>query len=268
VATVQNILNILQDIAADDLAEAWDNVGLLIGSPDSRVTSILLGLDPTAELLSQAAHLGAELIITHHPAIFHPLKSLRTDQPTGNFIHCALQAEINVISCHTNLDATVGGVSDVLAQALGVVQAEPLLPEKQAGTGCGLGRVGNLQTAVDADTFIATIHNALSPPWLLEAGPRPRTVSRVAVCGGSCSDFAETARSAGADVFITAEVKHAVARWAEEAGLWLIDGGHFATENPAIAALQSLLAVRINQMNITVQVHRARQAPPLRLITT
>ncbi len=267
VATVQDLLNILQDIAADNLAEAWDNVGLLIGSPDNRVTSILLGLDPTTDLLTQAGKCSAELIITHHPAIFHPLKSLRTDQPTGSFIYAALQKNINVIGCHTNLDATSGGVSDVLARLLGVIHAEPLVPATDAETGCGLGRIGNLEQPVDADEFVAAISTALSPPWLLEAGPRPDLISRVAVCGGSCADFAETALRAGADVFITAEIKHAVARWAEEAGLWLIDGGHFATENPAIAALQSLLTERIKQTNLMVQVNTAHQEPPLKLIT-
>ena len=268
VATVQDIVNILQDIAAEDLAETWDNTGLLIGSPKNRVTSILLGLDPTIDLLAQARTLEAELIITHHPAIFHPLKALRTDQPVGNFISSALQADINVIGCHTNLDATTGGVSDVLAQALGLVHTAPLLAANNSDNNCGLGRIGNLQTTVTAAAFIDSVHRALSPPWMLEAGPRPDMVSRVAVCGGSCSDFADSARLAGADVFITAEVKHAVARWAEEAGLWLIDGGHFATENPAMPALQSLLADRLKQADMAVQIQTARQDPPLKLITS
>jgi dinuclear metal center YbgI/SA1388 family protein len=266
VATVQDLLNILQDIAADSLAETWDNVGLLIGSPDNRVSSILLGLDPTTDLLAQADECRAELIITHHPAIFHPLKSLRTDRPPGNFIYSALQKDINIIACHTNLDAASGGVSDVLVQAMGVVHAKPLVPGKDVDTGCGLGRIGDLEKPVEADHFVTVIRNALSPPWLLEAGPRPDLVSRVAVCGGSCADFAETAMQAGADVFLTAEIKHSVARWAEEAGLWLIDGGHFATENPAIAALRSLLADRIEQTNPGIRVHTARQEPPLKLI--
>ena len=266
-ATVQDLLNILNDIAADDLAEAWDNVGLLIGSPHRRITSVLLALDPTIELIGQAQNYGAELVITHHPAIFHPLKSLRTDQPVGNFVSSALQAGISVIGCHTNLDSTRGGVSDVLAQILGLVDTEPLVADKSCNDACGLGRVGNLETAVNPDDFIAGMYNTLSPPWLLEAGPRPELVSRVAVCGGSCSDLSETALQAGADVFITAEVKHAAARWAEEAGLWLIDGGHFATENPAMPALQKLLTHRLKQADMAVQIHTASQNPPLKLIT-
>ncbi|MBW1749556.1 MAG: Nif3-like dinuclear metal center hexameric protein [Deltaproteobacteria bacterium] len=266
-ATVQDLLNILNDIAADDLAETWDNVGLLIGSPDHRISAVLLALDPTVELIDQAQNHGAELVITHHPAIFHPLKSLRTDQPVGNFISSALQAGISVISCHTNLDSTRGGVSDVLAQTLGLVNTEPLVAVNNCNNACGLGRIGNLETAVTPDTFIAGMYSALSPPWLLEAGPRPELVSRVAVCGGSCSDLSETALQAGADVFITAEVKHAVARWAEEAGLWLIDGGHFTTENPAMPALQQLLAHKLKQADMAVQIHSASQDPPLKLIT-
>ena len=133
-ATVQDILNILQDIAADDLAEAWDNIGLLIGNPQSRVTSILLALDPTVDLLGQARNLDVELIITPHPAIFHPLKALRTDQPVGNFISSALQSNINVIGCHTNLDATIGGVSDVLAHALGLVHTAPVVSANNSET--------------------------------------------------------------------------------------------------------------------------------------
>lgn len=266
-ATVQDLLNILNDIAADDLAETWDNVGLLIGSPDHRISAVLLALDPTIELIDQAQNHGAELVITHHPAIFHPLKSLRIDQPVGNFISSALQAGISVISCHTNLDSTQGGVSDVLAQTLGLVNTEPLVAVNNCNNACGLGRIGNLETAVTPDTFIAGMYSALSPPWLLEAGPRPELVSRVAVCGGSCSDLSETALQAGADVFITAEVKHAAARWAEEAGLWLIDGGHFATENPAMPALQQLLANKLKQADMAVQIHSVRQDPPLKLIT-
>jgi len=266
VATVQDFLNILQDIAPDDIAETWDNVGLLIGSPHNRITSVLVALDPTVDLISQAENVRAELILTHHPAIFHPLKALRTDQPTGNFIRSALQADINVIGCHTNLDATPGGVSDVLASALHLRDIAPLLAEKNGTTGCGLGRIGNLAAPLSPSMFINTIYAGISPPWLLEAGPRPERISRVAVCGGSCSDLAETALAAGADVFVTAEVKHAVARWAEEAGLWLIDGGHFATENPAMSALRHLLADRLNQTGLNLQLFIADQEPPLQLI--
>jgi len=267
VTTVQKILNILTNIAADDLAETWDNVGLLIGSPQNKVTSVLIGLDPTSQLISQALETNSELVITHHPVIFHPLKALRVDQPVGRIIGTALKGNLNIIGCHTNLDSASGGVSDVLAKRLGIVKAKPLVPGTSCSNSCGLGRIGNLTSAIPADSFLATLTKTLHPPWLLEAGPRPEKVLRVAVCGGSCSDFAETALEQGADVFLTAEIKHATARWAEESGLWLIDGGHFATEYPAMTALQHLLSAELKREDINIKINTACQESPLRLVT-
>ncbi|WP_339134679.1 MAG: Nif3-like dinuclear metal center hexameric protein [Candidatus Electrothrix sp. GW3-4] len=264
---VQNILDILQGIAPLDLAQSWDNVGLLVGNPDSRVTSILLALDPTTSLLAEAERCQAELIITHHPAIFHPLKSLRSDRPTEKFSHAAVQAGIHVIGCHTNLDATSGGVNDVLAQLLHLQETTPLLPDgrEYCGKKTGLGRIGMLAEPISSEHFLEQLDAVLSPPWLLEAGSRPAKVAQVAVCGGSCSDVAATALAAGADVFLTSEIKHDVARWAEEAGLWLLDGGHFATEYPAMEGLRQLLVARMETAGLEVQVQCAQQEPPLRL---
>lgn len=266
-ATVQDLLNIISNIAPEHLAESWDNVGLLIGSPQNQVSSLLLALDPDCAVLEQAQALGCELIITHHPAIFHPLKALRTDRPAGRFIQKALRSGISIIACHTNLDSTPGGVSDALAQLLTLESVTPLVASNACDTTCGLGRIGNLPGPLSAEDFIAAINSALAPPWLLEAGSRPKAVNRVAVCGGSCSDFAETALAAGAEVFLTSEVKHSTARWAEEAGLWLLDGGHFATEQPVITVLQKLLADELVKTHLKSEIFVARQQPPLRLIT-
>ncbi len=270
VAKVQDIINILEEIAPEELAQSWDNVGLLIGSPENRVSSILLALDPTIDLIKQACEVEADLLITHHPAVFHPLKSLRTDQPTGHFIHSALQASLNVIGCHTNLDSACGGVNDVLAGLLGLQETKPLLADSdhhyQDCSTPGLGRVGRLSEPLSAAGFINLLNTTVAPSWLLEAGPRPDTIKRVAVCGGSCSDFAETAMIAGADVLVTAEVKHATACWARETGFWIIDGGHFATENPAMEALGQLLTERLDRTGLKVQVETVDQEPPLKLI--
>jgi dinuclear metal center YbgI/SA1388 family protein len=267
VVKVQNILNILQGIAPLDLAQSWDNVGLLVGSLGGQVTSILLALDPTTALIAEAEQCNAELIITHHPAIFHPLKSLRSDRPSEKFLHAAVRTGIHVIGCHTNLDAAYGGVNDVLAQLLNLQETVPLLPDggECSGKKTGLGRIGVLTEPISSESFLEQLYTVLSPPWLLEAGSRPEKVRKVAVCGGSCSDVSETALAAGADVFITSEVKHDVARWAEEAGFWLIDGGHFATEYPAMEGLRQLLVEGLEVFDMTLRVQCARQEPPLRL---
>lgn len=265
--TVQEFLEILQHITPENLAEDWDNVGLLIGDPRRSVHRILLALDPTRALLDLARVSRYDLIITHHPAIFRPLKALRTDTPTGRFIAAALREDISVIACHTNLDAIEGGVSDILAVALGLTHIRPMVPSsKGCPAACGLGRIGARTPPMSPADFLTSLQRACTPPWMLEAGPRPKQVAIVAVCGGSCSDFAETALHLGADVFVTAEVKHSVARWAEDAGLWMLDAGHFATENIAMAGFQNRLRQLAADCGWHLEIDTAGQQSPLRLV--
>ena len=263
---IQDIIDILQEIAPVELAESWDNVGLLAGNPKEKAHALLVALDPTLPLLNQAVSQGANVIITHHPIIFHPLKALRTDQPIGHFLAEAVKKNIHVIACHTNLDSTVDGVSDILAQQLGLTGIAPLVAGKPDSSTCGLGRIGQYNTPTTPEECIEKLRKACNPSWLLEAGPRPKQVQRIAVCGGSCSEFAETAMEANADLFITAEVKHSIARWAEEAGFWIIDGGHFATEQLAMGPLQEHVQQQINRRNGNNTVYTARQNAPLTLV--
>lgn len=265
--TVCQLLTQLSQITPEILAEDWDNVGLLIGRPENETRRILLALDPALALLEQAVRGDYDLIITHHPAIFRPLKALRTDTPAGRFIAGAARANLTVIACHTNFDAIPGGVSDLLARSLGLVDCAPLVSSAGGcGASSGIGRIGMLSPPLTCEEFLDRIRVATDPPWLLEAGPRPAVVARVAVCGGSCSDLAEHARSLGAEVFLTAEIKHSVARWAEEAGLWLLDGGHFATEYPAMAAFCERLRRMAADQGWDLTIDLARQEPPLRLV--
>lgn len=265
--TVRDFLTILQHITPDSLAEEWDNVGLLVGDPAQEIQRALLALDPICSLIEQAASGQYDLVITHHPIIFRPLKAVRTDTPSGRFIAAATRNHISVIACHTNLDSIQGGVSDYLARSLGLRDSRPLVPSRKGcDLDCGLGRIGNYATPLSATAFLEQIRIACNPPWILEAGPRPDRVATVALCGGSCSDFAETALNLGADVFVTAEVKHAAACWAADAGLWLLDAGHFATEYPAILLFRDTLRQQAASRGWTLPIDVACQQPPLRLI--
>jgi dinuclear metal center YbgI/SA1388 family protein len=238
--TVKDLLEILEGIAPVGLAEQWDNVGLMIGKPDQEVTGLLLALDPTEEVLAEAKALGVNAIITHHPLIFHPLKAIYTDQPLGRFLQKALASEISVIGCHTNLDQAANGVNDVLAACLGMKESRPLVPKAEPGNSVmnvGFGRLGNLAEPLSRKAFIAKLGEALDLNVLRVAGQVPDEISTIAVCGGSGSELAETAFAQGAQVYVTGEVKHSTARWAEAAGFCIVDGGHFATENPVVESL-------------------------------
>lgn len=225
--TVSDLLETIDQLAPFALAEEWDNVGLMVGAPAHQVSGVLVGLDPTETLLAEALRLGANTIVTHHPLLFKPAKTIRTDQPLGRTIAKALAGNINIIACHTNLDVVGDGVSDTLAQQLGLTNCQPL-----TGNGnIGFGRIGNLGQPLAGDSLLAKLCAVLRSPALLVAGTLPPTISRIAVCGGSGSELAEAALALGAQVYISAEIKHSTARWAEMACLCLVDAGHFATEN-------------------------------------
>ena len=253
---VKDLLKTLDEIAAFGLAEEWDNVGLMLGEPHKYIKGILVALDPTEEVLAEAQEIGVDCIITHHPLIFQPLKAIYTDQPLGRFLRKALENEISVIGCHTNLDQALGGVNDVLADSLGIQDSRPLVsvetsPEK-AGT--GFGRVGRLADPLSPEAFIGYLCDFFKLPVLRVAGQLPEEINIVAVCGGSGSDLAQAAYASGAQVYITGEVKHSTARWAEAAGFCIIDAGHFATENPVVESLVEVLQDVFTEKDISIPV--------------
>jgi dinuclear metal center YbgI/SA1388 family protein len=238
-ARVKDILNTLNTEAPFSLAEAWDNVGLLVGSPEQEVTAVLAGLDPTNALLDEAIALGANTVITHHPVIFKPLPAIDTTAPYGRLLEKALTNRIAIIACHTNYDNAEEGVSTILARQLGLDNLLPLIPAGEGGA--GLGRIGTFPAPLSAADFLARVLDVLGLDSVQTAGTLPTRITTVAVCGGSGSEFAEQARRSGADVYLSAEIKHNIAVWAGETGFCIIDGTHYATEKPAIAALVSHL---------------------------
>ena len=263
---VKDLLRTLDEIAAFDLAEEWDNVGLMLGEPGRTIKGILVALDPTEEILAEAQQIGADCIITHHPLIFHPLKAIYTDQPMGRFLRRALEHEISVIGCHTNLDQAVGGVNDVLANSLGMQDSRPIViadQGKEPGDAIGFGRVGRLADPLSPEALIGYLCDFFKLPVLRVAGRLPEEIETLAVCGGSGSDLAPAAYASGAQVYVTGEVKHSTARWAEAAGFCIIDAGHFATENPVVESLVAILQGVFTEKDISIPVTgSARQQNP------
>lgn len=259
---IRDLLQTLEGFAPAALAEKWDNVGLLVGSPDNSVTSILIGLDPTLSLIEEAIAISADTIITHHPVIFKPLSAIDTSNPSGRLLQKALSHDINIIGAHTNLDSTVEGVNDVLANGLGLINLEPLTPSGEDST-TGLGRIGNYPEPVDRKEFLDRIFHLLKLETLNIAGIVPEKVGTVAVCGGSGSEFAKQAYKRGADVYLSAEIKHSTAIWAKEVGFAVIDGTHYATEKPATYYLAQKLGQLAGERNwqILIQLSETEVHP-------
>lgn len=235
---IKDILSILNTEAPFSLAESWDNVGLLVGNPEQKVTAVLAGLDPTNSLLDEAMALGANTIVTHHPVIFKPLPMINTADPSGKLLETALSNQISIISYHTNFDSAQDGVSDILARQLGLKTLVPLDPGsgyEPANT--GLGRIGTYSTPLTSSNFLTRIYEVLGLKCVQIAGKLPQEITTVAVCGGSGSDLAPLAHKRGADLYLSAEIKHNIAIWAVENDFCVIDGTHYATEKPAVGLL-------------------------------
>jgi dinuclear metal center YbgI/SA1388 family protein len=252
---IKNIISSLDHIAPFRLAEPWDNCGLLVGNPDREITAVLVGLDPTGRLLDEAIRLGANTIVTHHPLIFHPLPAINTATPIGLFLEKALTNRINIIACHTNLDSARKGVNDTLADALGLIDVEPLKSSADSTLpGTGIGRIGNFNESQTPSRFMETIFGALSVPSVQIAGRMPDKILRVGLCGGSGSKFAEPAFAGGADVYLSAEIKHSTARWAQECDFCIIDGTHYATEQPVVRHLVAQLQLAADAQNWDIRI--------------
>ncbi len=254
-ARVQDILESLNAEAPFSLAESWDNVGLLIGDPEQEVTAVLAGLDPTNSLVDEAIALGANTIITHHPVIFKPLSSINTADPSGRLIEKAISNRIAIIGCHTNFDNAREGVSDYLAQQLCLENLSPLVPSpdnKRADT--GLGRIGVYPSPISSADFLARVLDVLQLSCVQTAGTLPEKISTVAVCGGSGSEFAPIAFQRGADVYLSAEIKHSTAIWAVENNFCVMDGTHYATEKPAVTLLVNRLKEACDKMSWKIKI--------------
>jgi dinuclear metal center YbgI/SA1388 family protein len=239
-------------------------VGLLVGNPEAETSTILLGLDPDLRLLDEALARGADTVITHHPCIFHPLSTIITTSPAGIFLEKALTHKINCIACHTNLDHAANGVSDALAWALGLTSIVPLRPGIILETGpTGLGRLGNLDPPLSGPAFINRLLRVLQLDTIQIAGKLPELIKTVALCAGSGSELAETARSQGADLYLSAEIKHHTARWAEACDFCVIDGSHYGTEQPVLPILQRQIQklADANNWPLEILVSQTQQHP-------
>ena len=255
--TVHDILTFVETLAPLSMKYDWDNVGLLCGSAGQEVHKILVALDPFEGVCREAAEKGADLLVTHHPLIFRPRKSVTDGDDVGRSILFLAKHGISALNAHTNLDCAPGGVNDVLAETLGLADVEVLDPLGVDGQGrpWGLLRAGTVaeQSLVQ---FLAHVKTRLSAQGLRYVdGGRP--VRKVAVGGGACADELPAVLAAGCDTFVTADVKYNEFYDAKAEGVNLIDAGHFATENPAVAVLAAKLRAAFPEIPVEcAETHR------------
>lgn len=211
---------VMERIAPSALALAWDNAGLIIGPERTEISRVLLALDCTPAVVREAAALRADLVLTHHPQLFHPVKRLLWDAPETAAACLLLRHGIGLFAAHTNLDAAEGGINDVLSGIFGV-RGEPF------GSGCG--RIGRLPVPETLISFSRCVAAALDAPVRIVGAP-DAPVSVAAFVGGAGGMDMVSAREAGADVLVTGELKHSEALDAQTLGLHCVAAGHDETE--------------------------------------
>ena len=258
-ATVREIFRELDQWAPFETQMDFDNAGFLVGRGERTVRKILVSLDVTEAVAEEAAEWGAELIVAHHPVIFHPVKRLTDETPTGRTLLALAERGVAAICAHTNLDAAQGGVNVCLAQALGLTELEQLCQDgvDRNGQPYGVGRVGLCHAAgLSAGEYAAYVKEKLNAAGVRFAdGGKP--VRRVAVGGGSCGSMLSDALAAGCDTFVTADVKYDQFLEAKALGISLMDAGHYATENVVCPKLVQYLTLKFPGIPLKIsQVHR------------
>ena len=242
--TVADILKFMETLAPRSMKMDWDNVGLLCGSKSAVVTKVLVALDPFEGVCREAAEIGAQLIITHHPLIFQAPKAITDETSIGRCIMQLCRHGISAINAHTNLDCAPGGVNDALAAALGLKNVESL------GAYGGMMRCGDVPEQT-LNEFLGFVKGKLHCDGLRYCdGGKP--VRKVAVGGGACSDGLYDAICAGCDTFVTSDVKYNNYWDAKEQGLSIIDAGHFHTENPVVAVLADKIAAAFPDVDVKI----------------
>jgi len=250
--TVADICALMEDWAPLSLAEQWDNPGLQVGDPARPVSKVWVALDPLGEILRSAAENRADLIITHHPLIFQPLRRIDLATALGNDIRLALEAGIAVYCAHTNLDSAAGGVNDVLAEQLGLTCTGVL--DSQPGTGLGIGRVGYFETPVALAELASRIKQDFRIKGLKYAGDSKLKVERAAICSGSGSGLMKNFLAGDAQVYISGDLHYHDARQAEQCGRGVIDMGHFASERIVVRAVAGRLRSWARESGVQLEV--------------
>ncbi|MBO4898131.1 MAG: Nif3-like dinuclear metal center hexameric protein [Clostridia bacterium] len=224
---ISDVLLRLENYAPIPLAEEYDNVGLMVGDADTSFKAALLTLDVDINVAEEAKKCGANLIISHHPLIFSPLKRITSDTAEGQCLLYLIKNNIAVYSAHTNLDSAAGGLNDLLAAILGLQDVSPLSGED---TDTGIGRVGCLPAPLTMDGLSRDIMKKFALPAVRFTGEGDDLISRVALCTGGGASLIDEAVSAFADVYITGDIKYHNAREACERGINLIELSHYDSE--------------------------------------
>ena len=253
---VKDVMAVIEEFAPLALQEKWDNSGLCIGSPEDKVSSVLLGLDCTPELVDEAIASGADMIVTHHPLIFSGLKKISAEDLVGEAVVKAIRAGISVYAAHTSADKVIAGVSGAMAARLGLKDVRIL---DEDGEGTGLGVVGNLPEPMTAQDALELVKERFALKVVKSSKPVGCKIERVAMCGGSGGSLIGAARAAGAQLYISGDISYH--NFFTPEGFMIMDIGHYESEIEIVDILFSL--IKKNFPTFAVRITQNMQSNPI-----
>lgn len=245
---VSKILDIMEELAPAALKEDYDNVGLMVGDFNDDVSSILVALDCTMPVIDEAILKDCDLILTHHPLLFHKPETITNETLIGKKLLKLIKNDINVISSHTNLDSAWGGITDILMQLLGFNNYDVIESKGINGSiNSGIGRIAALEKPVDLISLCDFIKKVLGISCIKYAGNEDMKIHKLAVINGSGEDYFSLAQSLGADCILTGDTTYHYVCDCVEQGMAVIDAGHFETEWPSMQRIAGIIENRIKE---------------------
>lgn len=236
-----DIIEKMRETAPEEICCSWDNVGVMAGDTQREVGKVLIALDCSDGVIDEAIEKGADMIITHHPFIFKPVKNLDFKNTLSRKIAKVIKNDILVYSAHTNLDIADYGTNYTLAYLLELENVEGLVDE---GEGRYMGRAGELKNKMTFRQFIDFVKEKLGAERLTVNGDMDRVIAKVGLCTGAGADhkFMSRAKEMGCDVFVTGDVGYHDGQTAEDIGICLVDGTHYMTEVIVVKSLYDILS--------------------------
>ena len=234
--TVQTICGWLDERFPADLAESWDNTGLLLGDPGAAVSTVMTCLTLTEDVAEEAAEGDVGLVVSQHPVLFRGAKSLTGETAEGRLIMRLIGAGVAVYSPHTRFDSAGEGINAMLAHRVGITDPRPLRPS-DGERGDGGGRFGDLAEATPVEEFAAAVATATGVSGLHVVASGRSKVTRVAVACGAAGEYLSDAAASGCDGFVVGEARFHTALEARERGVAMFVPGHYGTERGAVESL-------------------------------
>lgn len=263
--SVDDLCRVVEQLWPVDGAESWDEVGLVVGARTDSVTHIHLTVDVTPEVIADAHEVGADFLLAHHPLLLRGVTTVAEETYKGACLAQLIRSRIGLLAAHTNADVVTDGVSDVLAQKLGLTAVEPIVSSGVSSGGsvgslsAGIGRVGDLATPIHLGELARAVAELVpaTAQGVRVAGDFARQVRRVAVCGGAGDSLLNETEVRNSDVFITSDLRHHPAsefrEWAKRNdGPALIDVSHWASEWVWLDTAAQQLSERMPGVTVTV----------------